>query len=205
VAECRRCGASYQRRGNQFFCSKSCRFWFKVDTSGGEDACWPWTAHRDSCGYGVFSSRVGKIEHATRTLWEMLTSSHPGQSLVLHRCDNPPCCNPKHLFLGSDADNAADRKTKGRGGGHKISGDAHFSRTAPDRLARGDRNGARTMPDRLLRGVQQAQAKLTDDAVRMIRAERAAGRTVTSLAKELGVSRAAVNNVLSGRRWKHVA
>lgn len=89
------------------------RFWAKVDKSGGPDACWLWTAGRSDWGYGHF--RVGsKNLQAHRFAWELTRGPIPAGLLVLHRCDNPPCCNSAHHFLGTHADNMADAKAKGR-------------------------------------------------------------------------------------------
>jgi hypothetical protein len=79
------------------------RFWAKVERTGGPDACWPWTA-----------STTNGSGYIRIVLWEMTTGIDPGELHVLHRCDNPPCCNPKHLVLGTHAENMADRDAKGR-------------------------------------------------------------------------------------------
>lgn len=89
------------------------RFWGKVNKRGPNE-CWPWTAARHKYGYGCF--RIGKKWHrASRIAWELSTGKKPAQHLgVLHRCDNPSCCNPHHLFLGTQLDNVRDMAAKGR-------------------------------------------------------------------------------------------
>ena len=88
-------------------------FWNFVDQSAGENACWPWTAGRNKAGYGKFNcSSVRYTAH--RVAWKLTHGVLDEEICVLHQCDNPPCCNPTHLFLGTRADNAADRDTKGR-------------------------------------------------------------------------------------------
>jgi hypothetical protein len=88
------------------------RFWSKVDCSGGPDACWPWTAAFDSWGYGQF--RVdGKNVIASKFAFKIENELPPGLN-VLHKCDNPPCCNPGHLYAGTHKQNAADMVTRGR-------------------------------------------------------------------------------------------
>jgi hypothetical protein len=86
------------------------RFWSRVDKSG---ACWLWTLSRHDFGYGqVVVKRRPRGAH--RVAWELMNGPIPEGMSVLHRCDNPPCCNPAHLFLGTDADNAFDKVRKGR-------------------------------------------------------------------------------------------
>jgi hypothetical protein len=86
------------------------RFWSCVDRSG--NGCWEWRGRRDENGYGR-TSVGGRRNHGThRVAWEL---THGSTKLcVLHRCDNPPCCNPDHLFVGTKRDNAIDRQAKGR-------------------------------------------------------------------------------------------
>jgi hypothetical protein len=95
------------------------RFWSKVDKSGGPDACWPWTTGHSSKGYGhaQFDRRT---QRAHRVALELSGVSIPSGRMVLHRCDNPPCCNPAHLFLGTAADNAHDNRIKGRRNSQQI-------------------------------------------------------------------------------------
>lgn len=97
------------------------RFWEKVDKTGGEDACWNWTAHRNACGYGTF--KYGKIRRAHRAAWELTRGPIPEGMCVCHTCDNPACVNPAHLWLGTPGQNAADRTVKGRNVAPK--GEAH--------------------------------------------------------------------------------
>lgn len=92
-------------------------FWWHVDRRPGE--CWEWRGHRTKQGYG--SSGVGKgwgggsgSRPAHRVAWELTNGPIPPGLFVCHRCDNPPCCNPAHLFVGTAADNARDREAKGR-------------------------------------------------------------------------------------------
>lgn len=87
------------------------RFWMKVDRQG-PDECWPWLASVNRGGYGTFTLDGRKIQ-ASRAVW-ILTFGNPGDLWVLHRCDNPICVNPSHLFLGTNLDNIADRVAKGR-------------------------------------------------------------------------------------------
>jgi hypothetical protein len=90
------------------------RFWSKVDKSGGQDACWPWTRKPNTGGYGQFSIGRGKNIRVNRAAFLFSGGPIPEGLHVLHKCDNPMCCNPKHLFVGTHADNMADRSKKNR-------------------------------------------------------------------------------------------
>jgi hypothetical protein len=89
------------------------RFWSKVDRRGPNE-CWEWQTHRDRAGYGKFCISTGRNERAHRAAWLLTKGSLPGGVYVLHSCDNPPCCNPSHLRLGSHADNMADKVARNR-------------------------------------------------------------------------------------------
>lgn len=89
------------------------RFWSKV-AIGEPDDCWPWLRSRKAEGYGQFKAASSESpRRASRLAWQF-TYGNPGDLWVLHSCDNPPCCNPAHLFLGTAADNNADCNRKGR-------------------------------------------------------------------------------------------
>ena len=91
------------------------RFWSKVDKTEGlgpEGTCWGWTAYTDKKGYGAFRQER-KMWLAHRFSYT-ISIENPEELCVLHKCDNPPCVNPDHLFLGTYADNNRDRDNKGR-------------------------------------------------------------------------------------------
>jgi hypothetical protein len=119
---CKTCGKDFlaiasdvKRRGAKY-CSYQCscvkepiedRLWRRVDKSGD---CWVWTGGRYRKGYGKFDA----LQYAHRVSWEIHNGPIPKGLYVLHKCDNPPCVRPDHLFLGTLADNNADMLTKGR-------------------------------------------------------------------------------------------
>jgi hypothetical protein len=90
------------------------RFWAKVDKRG-EDECWEWKAARSKANYGSFDGCFGTAA-AHRIAWMLANNAEvPPGMVMMHLCDNPPCCNPKHLRPGTYAENATDRAAKDRG------------------------------------------------------------------------------------------
>ena len=88
-------------------------FWAKVDKKGERD-CWEWQASRHPrSGYGQVN-QSGRMKKAHRVAWEFTNGAIPNGIYVCHKCDNPPCCNPNHLFLGTQLDNMNDCGKKGR-------------------------------------------------------------------------------------------
>lgn len=184
----------------------SVRFWPKVDKDGPIPEhrpelgpCWVWTAGRFPDGYGQFA--VERIpRHAHRLSWAMANGPIADGLLVLHHCDNRPCVNPGHLFLGTHKDNMRDMVAKGRA----ASGERHTTRLHPERVVRGLLHGRHTHPERTARGERQAQSKLTEAKVRSIRRSRAAGDPLWLIALYHGVSISSISRVCLRHTWKHI-
>lgn len=88
------------------------RFWSKVHLTTSQAACWTWQGRRSAKGYGEFA--LGGVSlRAPRIAWKLFFGD-PGDERILHACDNPPCCNPFHLRLGSDQANTVDAVVKRR-------------------------------------------------------------------------------------------
>jgi hypothetical protein len=86
-------------------------FWSMVKVSGAGE-CWEWQHSKNNKGYGNVQWN-GRVDKAHRVAWT-LTHGDPGSLFVLHSCDNRSCCNPSHLFLGTNQDNMDDMVKKGR-------------------------------------------------------------------------------------------
>lgn len=169
--------------------------------------CWVWTGFATEDGYGRFTPQHGdRSIGAHRFAWQLSRGPIPEDAWVLHDCDTPPCVNPAHLFLGEAAINNADMHAKGRRGRILVpTGDDHYSRREPWRLARGDRHGSHLHPERMERGTGRYNAKLTEEAVANI-LKRYTGKhgEQSALAREFGVSVTVINLVVRGLAWRHV-
>jgi hypothetical protein len=112
---CRLCLNPFERDielNGKYYCSNECRFWDSVDKSGD---CWIWKKYCFNTGYGCFRIHPNTV-YAHRFAWHITYGSIPDGNFVCHHCDNPPCVNPLHLFLGEHIDNMKDMTIKGRGG-----------------------------------------------------------------------------------------
>ena len=178
------------------------RFWRKVDregpiVAGMETRCWTWTGHRYTNGYGCVTLASGENRRrglAHRVAMQ-LSGIEPGAMMVCHRCDNPPCCNPAHLFLGTAADNMRDCIVKGRasrGETHAAIQRAH--------VRRGDEHWSRREPGRVKRGEERSR-KLTAADVVEIRALRAEGHKLREIGLRFGICDATVCNIARGKTW----
>jgi len=158
------------------------RFWSRVDRLGPVvrhelGRCWIWTGgrlHRKNgeLSYGRFC--IGKKSFlAHRVAIAIEAGSLPPDAVVLHRCDNPACVRPDHLLVGTQADNLADMREKGR---------AHFNRFPA--------------------GEQHPRSKLTSDAVRRIRSLRSEGLSLAKIGAVVGVHASTVHDIVTSKTWR---
>lgn len=150
-----------------------------------EDGCWVWTGSRHDKGYGQLRTKhEGKsvLERAHRLAWEFEYGAIPQGVIVMHHCDNPPCVRPSHLFVGTHADNMADKIAKGRAWRHP-------HRDLRHHVQRGEASGR--------------AAKLTSEQVREIRA-RADTATFKALGREYGVTGSQIGMIVRRKSWAHV-
>jgi hypothetical protein len=105
------------------------RLMAKVTKPGAsEDDCWGWNGATYAFGYGTIGTSKGN-DGAHRVSYRLFVGEIPEGLCVLHKCDNPKCTNPKHLFLGSKQDNAVDRNLKGRGKNNVLRGEnSHYAK-----------------------------------------------------------------------------
>lgn len=113
-----------QRVGHKSGKTLEQRFWSKV-TVGSPLECWTWKAGKNACGYGTIGdgNTPARSILAHRLSWIIAHGKVPDGLCVLHHCDNPPCCNPAHLYVGTMKDNCIDRDKRGRHG--NIKGERH--------------------------------------------------------------------------------
>jgi len=158
------------------------RFWSKVNIVG-EDDCWEWQAGSRGLGYGAFKFEKKTID-AHRMVWFLVYGEFP-DLLVCHSCDNPPCCNPKHLFLGTYQDNMDDAVRK-------------------NRLQTGDLNWSRRLPDKVRRGTKVLLAKLNEEKVLDIRIRLDKGESPSSIARIYNVDAGAIRSIRRKDSWAWV-
>lgn len=152
------------------------RFWANVKKTRG---CWKWTGGTsDGRGYFYWDGRQGL---AYRYSWELHIGPIPKGKQINHKCDNPGCVRPDHLYIGTQQDNMTDKRVR-------------------KRSAVGAKNGTRTKPERVARGERHGNATLSDAAIKEMR-ERYAGGGLSQndLSREYGITQAAINSIILGK------
>lgn len=143
----------------------------------GPDDCWPWTRYRGTDGYGTYwIPELRKKIGAHRYAYILKHGKIPKGKQVCHHCDNPPCVNPDHLFLGTFMDNMKDMRRKRR----------HF------------------VPKSNNIGSLHGMSILTEEKVINMLHLRASGRRLQDLADEFGITNGQVTNICNGKAWRHL-
>lgn len=161
---------------------------FRKHFNSGEPAdCWPWIGAVGTGGYGVFAVNR-RIRMAHRVSYRMSVGYFDPSLKVCHRCDNPICVNPGHLFVGTQADNIADMDSKGR-----------------RRMACGSSNGSVTKPHSRPRGERNTEAKLSShDVNEIIACYIPRVVTLSALASRFGVKKCTIWKIVKRRTWTHI-
>jgi hypothetical protein len=153
------------------------KFWARVPLlyRNADDRCWKWAGWCFPQGYGRLYDENRKSLRAHRVSWALHYGPVPKGMSVLHHCDNPPCVNPRHLFLGTQTDNQVDMNQKGRRGKPKAI------------------------------GVRNPNAKLTECDIRVIRKLAAEGFSQRELATNFCVHHSSIYAILRLGAWAHVS
>lgn len=152
-------------------------FWSKVDIKTTTKDCWNWTGAKKPSGYG--NVRINKKYYSShRVAFELSTGPIPEEMLVCHICDNPSCCNPAHLMLGTIKSNSMDMLIKNR-------------QKKPESAARGTQNGNSKLDD----------TKVTEIRAKYLNKE----ANQYQLAEQYGITQSAVGALLRRKTWRHVA
>lgn len=184
------------------------RFWSKVNEDGPmmkgmETKCWLWTAAVfGKTNYGAFQLER-QAHRAHRVAWMLTFGEIPAALFVLHRCDNPKCVRPEHLFLGTHTDNMNDRDSKGR----QAQGERHAMTTLPDLRGRLSKimSSSKKHKESRPKGSTHWNSQVTERDVLKIRAEYTGkyGQYI-SLAKKYKTTRVVIMNIVKRKTWQHV-
>jgi Autographiviridae endonuclease len=202
---------SYIRAGRKY-CSQACSITAQRDAAEQPDqqqsrhywkhvvikesGCWEWDGPVLTKGYGAVTC-TGRVQSAHRVSYRIHVGPIPNGLWVLHHCDNPPCSNPEHLYLGGPKENSRDMALRGR----SVKG-----RSIPHPTIGGDNHYLRRHPEKIKRGSQKSTSKLTEDDVIQIRHLYATGTyRQVDLASTYGVTQEVISSVVLRKTWRHVS
>ena len=152
------------------------RFWEKVDKSGD---CWEWIASKTRDGYGMFRDRTLRKNMIKSHKWSWIYYfGGPGSLHVLHKCNNPGCVRPDHLYLGTHAQNMADIAKAGN----------HSNKLHPEKYY----------------GSKNPSAKFTEEQVLTIRKMYEEGSSLNDLVNHFNAKKATIWAIVARKNWKHI-
>ena len=160
------------------------RFITKIPVTDNDSICWEWSINpntkkaRKHADYGVFTLKQNNIV-PSRMMWMLTYGEIPDGMLICHKCDNPPCINPFHLFIGSYADNTKDMVMKGR-------------------------KSTIVYPDRLPRGINHKNAKLNDVDILQIRTMSSKGVSYKDIKAQFNIGKSNISSIINRKTWTHL-
>ena len=176
---CRQCERSFKSVARrQRFCSPLCTWRHRMQSFLQEKkvskSCWNWPGAKQGGGYGVIV-RDGHVLKVHRLAYEAFNGVFPDSLQVCHHCDNPTCCNPSHLFVGTHQDNMRDRDMKGR-----------------------------CFPIKIRRGTEHHASSFTDDDIAQIRSSWRNGSSMRRIARQFQVTHEAIRKIVRRESWFHL-
>jgi hypothetical protein len=150
------------------------RFWKKVKKT---ENCWEWTANKIKHGYGRINFE-GRPQLAHRVSWILSNGNIPYGFVICHRCDNPSCVRPDHLFIGTMSDNKKDSDSKNR---------SYRTGKPPIKL-----------------GKENNMTRFTKDQILEIRSRYASGEDQYSIGRSYSAAQGTISNIVRRKSWKHI-
>lgn len=163
---------------------KKRRFFERVVRGATEDECWGWLGVKDPDGYAKFSAgkQLGGGQRAARISYFIHVGNLPKNKLVLHRCDNRECVNPKHLFLGTAMDNTLDMIQKGR-----------------QIIAVGSAQGGAKLTESVIDDIRARYQRCLSAKRTWHHPDRQ-----LAIARDYGIDQAQISRIVNGSAWIHV-
>ncbi len=168
---------------HEFSLKDKMRFHSKVAKTDDPKQCWEWTGYKCKEGYGRIGWKSKASTLAHRAAYVIATGDNTSL-LVCHRCDNPSCCNPRHLFTGTDKDNSNDRDAKGR-----------------LKIRFGSNNHAHSNPELMARGEANGNTRFTADEIRHIRKLHSGGMSFRGVGRAMQTSGTYVAQIVRREFW----